>query len=330
MNFPKRIKQHKAESDSYAILHYKLRDLGIFRNLTDNDYGIDFEIELVEDEKVTGKYLKAQVKSSDNLTIRESDSSVPTVGGIKQSTLNYWAELSHKTHVIAYAVDLKKESIYISEPLFWQAIKLIDDSNKTKTIEFVPQNDKLNANIPSLFTKLYAHSPSLMDEIYSHKMSLKNLRQFFDLYADVFHYDVHIPVIELDIFETFLEVSKVLLWSSSNEYQDLTEEEKKNIYSFSYWKSVTENAGGEDVANYVAQKPLKALMPHLLKMLETYERRVFDSKYYWKHKSLTYLKLVYDFPIPKISGHEEIRNLRYDQYGRSRKDGGFAYFISKC
>jgi hypothetical protein len=329
MNFPKRIKQHKAESDSYAILLYKLRDLGIFRNLTDNDYGIDFEIELVEDEKVTGKYLKAQVKSSDNLTIRKSDS-VPTVGGIKQSTLNYWAELSHKTHVIAYVVDLKTENIYISKPLFWQIIKLIDDSNKTKTIEFVPRSDKHHAIIPLLLTKLYACSPSLMDEIYSHKMSLKYLKQFFDLYADVFHYDVHMPVNELDIFETFLEVSKVLLWPSRNKYNGLTEEEKKNIYSFSYWKSVTENTGGEDVTNYVAQKPLKTLMPHLLKMLETYEKRVFDSKYYWKHKSPTYLKLVYDFPIPKISGHEEIRNLRYDQYGRSRKDGGFAYFISKC
>lgn len=329
MDFPKRIKQHKAESDSYAILLYKLRDLGIFRNLTDNDYGIDFEIELVENEKVTGKYLKAQVKSSENLTIRKSDS-VPTVGGIKQSTLNYWAELSHKTHVIAYVVDLKTENIYISKPLFWQSIKLIDGSAKSKTIEFVPHDEKHHAIIPSLFTKLYAHSPSLMDEIYSHKMALKNLKQFFDLYADVFHYDFHMRVNEMDVFETFLEVCRILLWSLNHEHKDLTEEEKKNIYSFSYWKSVTENAGGEDVANYVAQKPLKALMPHLLEILRNYERRVFDSKYYWKHKSPTYLKLVYDFPVPQASDHENISDLGYDQYEKSRNDGGFEYFLSKC
>lgn len=329
MDFPKRIKQHKEESDSYAILLYKLRDLGIFRNLTDNDYGIDFEIELVEDDKVTGKYIKAQVKSSDYLTIRKTDS-VPTVGGIKQSTLNYWAELSHKTHVIAYVVDLKTENIYISKPLFWQVIKLIDGSNKTKTIEFVQHDDKHHAIIPSLFTKLYAHSPSLMDEIYSHRMALKNLKHFFDLYADVFHYDFHMPVDQLDIFETFLEVSKVLLWSSTIAYGDLKEEERRYIYSFSYWKRVTENAGGEDVANYVAQRPLKVLMPHLLDVLRNYEGRVFDSKYYWKHKSLTYLKLVYDFPIPQVSGHDEIINVGYNQYERYRKDGGFEYLISKC
>jgi hypothetical protein len=38
MDLPKRIKQHKAESDSYAILLYKLKDLGIFRNVTSSDY----------------------------------------------------------------------------------------------------------------------------------------------------------------------------------------------------------------------------------------------------------------------------------------------------
>lgn len=227
MDFPKRIKQHKAESDSYAILLYKLRDLGIFRNLTGNDYGIDFEIELVEGEKVTGKSIKVQVKSSENLRIRKSDS-VPTVGGIKQSTLAYWAELSHKTHVIAFAVDLKTENIYISKPLFWQAVKLIDGSDETKTIEFLPHNEKHQSKLPSIFTKIFAYSPSLSDEIYSHKMALRNLKQFFDLYADVFHYDFHMPVNELDIFETFLDVCKVLLWSSKNEYEELTEDEKKN------------------------------------------------------------------------------------------------------
>ncbi|TOP03863.1 hypothetical protein CGH23_24110, partial [Vibrio parahaemolyticus] len=64
MDLPKQIKQHKAESDSYAILLYKLRDVGIFRNMTENDYGIDFEIEFVKNGKVIGHYLKAQVKSS--------------------------------------------------------------------------------------------------------------------------------------------------------------------------------------------------------------------------------------------------------------------------
>lgn len=325
MDFPKRTKQHKAESDSYAILLYKLKDVGIFRNLTDNDYGIDFEIELIDDGKAKGKYIKAQVKSSEDLTIRKIDST-PTVGGIKQSTLSYWAELSYKTHVIAYAVDLKTENIYISKPLFWQSIKLLDGGKSSKTIEFVSHNDDCHAIIPAIFTKLYAHSPSLMDEIYNHKMALKHLKQFFNLYADIFHYDLLMPVNELDVFETFLEVCHILLCPLSLKDDDLTEDEQKHLYSFSFWQGITEQNGGEDVANYVAQKPMKILLPNLLKALAKYEKMVFDSKYYWKHKSTTYLKLVYDNPIPDVYEHEALIDLGYDA---SRKDGGFRYFLSQ-
>ena len=242
MDLPNRIKQHKNESDSYAILLYKLREIGIFRNYTENDYGIDFEIEIVRKEKVTGRYLKAQVKSSIDLTIRQKDS-VPTVGGIKQSTLLYWAELSYKTHVIAYAVDLKTENIYLSKPLFWQVTALLENSKKTKTIEFLPNKDEHNSKVALVLTGVFASSPSLMDEIYNHKMALKYLSQFFTLYADVFHYDAPAPVGEIDVFEVFLEVSRVLLWSKQIDFDGLNADEKKYLYDYSYWKQVTETKG---------------------------------------------------------------------------------------
>jgi len=97
MNLPKRIIQQKHEAESYAILLYKLRKLGVFRNLTENDYGIDFEIEFIENGQVTGKYIKVQVKAAENLKIRKKDK-IPTISGIKQSTLLYWAELSFSTN----------------------------------------------------------------------------------------------------------------------------------------------------------------------------------------------------------------------------------------
>lgn len=52
MDFPQIIKQHKNESDSFAIILYKLREIGIFRNVTESDYGIDFEIEVINRDKV--------------------------------------------------------------------------------------------------------------------------------------------------------------------------------------------------------------------------------------------------------------------------------------
>lgn len=328
MDLPKRIKQHKAESDSYAILLYKLRNIGIFRNLTNNDYGIDFEIEFIENERATGNYVKAQVKSSENLKLRKRDY-VPTVSGIKQSTLNYWAELSYKSHVIAYAVDLKSENIYLTTPIFWQSIRLLDDSNKSKTIEFIPHKEDYKDVIPRVFTILHGKSPSLLDEIYSHKTALKNLKEFFRLYADIYHYDLHMPVEELDTFETFLEVCRVLLWPHNIKYSNLTEAETEYLFSLNYWKRQTANDGCEEVANYIARKPMKALMPYLINALIMYEKRVFESKYYWKHKNISYLKLVYSRPIPDTIEHEKLLDLGYnDNYKTSRNDGGFEFFLS--
>ena len=89
MNFPKRIEQHKHESDSFAIILYKLKEIGIFRNITESDYGIDFEIEVVNGDLVEGRCIKVQVKSSDKLKVRKDGHA--KVGGIKQTTLYYWA-----------------------------------------------------------------------------------------------------------------------------------------------------------------------------------------------------------------------------------------------
>lgn len=55
MEYSKRIKQHKNKSDSFIIVQYKLKDIGFFRNMTEHDYGIDFEIEVVIGTSVQGK-----------------------------------------------------------------------------------------------------------------------------------------------------------------------------------------------------------------------------------------------------------------------------------
>ena len=100
----------------------------IFINPVD-DPSIDFEMEIVNGDRVEGHCIKVQVKSSDKLTVGKRNGHAK-VGGIKQSTLCYWAELSYNVPVIAIAVDVKKETIYITEPIFWQAISLIDATEK--------------------------------------------------------------------------------------------------------------------------------------------------------------------------------------------------------
>lgn len=238
MDLPTRIKQHKAESHSYAILLYKLREIGIFRNVTESDYGIDFEVEIVDGTSVTGRYFKAQVKSSEDLKIRKRDQ-VPVVGGIKESTLYYWTELSYRTHVILYAVDLKTERIYLSRPVFWQATKLISGDKKTKSVEFIPfsaeiTDDKLLEALPVVLTKIFALSPSLGDQIYAHKTALRYLKQFLELYVDVHHYDGHVEVNDTNTLKTLLDISRILLWEHDFKKSGLSDEHKKYLFSFDY------------------------------------------------------------------------------------------------
>ena len=310
MEFPERIKQKKAESNSYAILLYKLRDVGIFRNATENDYGIDFEIEVVIDGSIRGRYFKAQVKSAEEIYVRKDG--VPTVGGIKQSTLNYWCELSSRTHVLAYAVDLKSERVYASRPLFWQASALLDSSESSKTIEFLPDADNETVLAATLFG---AFSPSVPDITYAQTTALRRSREFFSLYADVFHYDLGSDLQHPEVFHTFLDVCRILIEHRRDEL-DLSAEDQKHAFSLAHWAQKSNNSGAEVIC-MVAREPMKAMMPFLLKELAKYRARVLAAAYYWSYKNLPFLELVHKTPFP-AADHEVIRDWG-DEYDRFAK-----------
>jgi len=324
MDFPKRIKQHKSQSDSFAILLYRLRDLGIFRSATENYYGIDFEIEIIHEDKVIGRYLKAQVKGAEDLYIREDG--IPTVGGIKQSTLLYWTELSFRTHVIAFAVDLKTEKIYFTKSIFWQATCLLDNTDKSKTIEFIPavelpdsvkeksgkKMEKLENFVSTLAIKKIAFESSTSDTIYAHKTLLRNIKQVIELYSDSWWLDFHMEVQLLDTFKTVLECGKILIGMDLPEQIDgLEPNDRKNLFDFEYWVHKSE-LGGEDVTNYISQIPLKIIIPLLLNKLQYFNKLVLKGAYYWMYKDLPYLKLVYLTEIPNEREHEKILKIKFD------------------
>lgn len=327
---PTRIRQHKAESDSYAILLYKLRNIGIFRNVSESDYGIDFEVEIVLGTNVTGKYFKAQVKSSENLKIRKKDG-VPVVGGIKESTLYYWTELSYKSHVIAFAVDLKSEDIYVSRPLFWQATTLIDGSKKSKSVEFLSpdsanEDKKARDLIPGVLALTFALSPSIPDIIYSHKLALRYFKRFLSLYVDVFHYDAHCEIHDVDAFKTLLDACRVLLAEFIEGDLNLGNHSKHLRYSFDYW---VKNSGGcatDDVTNFSAQTPVRALIPLLVRKLKLLRTVVFSGKYYWAYKDPTYLRLVYETKLPSDLTDGTLRDWGYNYEKHQDEVIGFSIF----
>lgn len=337
MDFPKRIKQHKAQSDSFAILLYKLKELGIFRNVTENDYGVDFEIEIVQNGKLIGRYLKAQVKSAEDIYIRKD--AIPTVSGIKQRTLMYWTELSFRSHIIVFAVDLTTEKIYFTKSIFWQATNLIDSSDSTKTIEFLPSIDitelkndikkkeKTENSISSFLVRKVAFDSGITDIIYAHRTLLRNIKSVFELYSDTWHFDAWTEVQKDDIFKTVLECSQILIGFDLPENIDgVSEEERKYLFSFDYWARKT-NWSYEEVSNQVAKTPLIAIYPLLLKKLQYYSDLVIKGAYYWISKDVTYLKLVHGTIIPSAREHDKIIDVIYEDTNFINKESFHAFMF---
>lgn len=320
MKFPERVKQHVNQSKSFAILLYKLKDIGIFRNLTENDYGIDFEIERVIGNRVTGNYIKAQVKSQEKFKIRKDK--IPTISGIDQKTLWYWSELSYRTHVILFAVDIKSENIFYTKPIFWQAIKLLDNTNKSKTIEFIKPielDDKTEANgnntrestkneITKISIFLLFDIPSLEETLYAHISILRNFETIMETYLIAYQHDPWSDLHDRNTFKSILSYCKILLYNLYAFKSDKTEDEK-NIFNYQYWVEKND----DDLSNRNACLAFDLLFPPLLKKLDHLRSEIIKSRYYWYHKNSEYLKLSYELSIPNledISSGEEYENFK--------------------
>lgn len=319
MNFPKQIQQHKNESDSFAIILYKLRELGIFRNVTSQDYGIDFEIEVVEEGRVCGHCVKVQIKSSEDLYIDKEGR--PLVGGIKQTTLRYWAELSYSIPVIALCVDLKTETIYSTGAIFWQAIKLLDATESTKTIKFKKETsvDKLIDEI-----KQVAKGYSLREELMAHKWMIRNINDIFELYAGSWWYDACCQTLDLALFRSFLDNAKVIL-APFVRMQKEYEKAYEQLLSYDYYYVKSDYDGPY---NRVVYDGLKKFFMLFLKMLEFYRAQVFSSGYYWAYNDDDYLKMVLGTQIPSFENEEALKKFNHEEFFcKENKSGWFHTFL---
>ena len=313
MNLPKLIDQKQSESESYAILLYALRKLGIFRNVTEHDYGIDFEVELVIKGKVTGRYIKVQVKSKEELTVRRDG--IPTVGGIKQSTLFYWTELSYSTHVLLYLVDLKTEEIFMSAPLFWQATRLIDSSDKSKSIECIPfANEKLKLlkdrnSIIGVLTMAFAQSPTVREQMSMHAIALRMLSSFLNLYSNIFWLDHHLPIDDPEVLRQYLEICDSLIIDKNALSLKLPEEDRVKWAAYAHWHG---KSNCEAPLHAECWELMKHTMPMLLAALTEIRDKVAAGAYYWINKNPEYLRMTLRYNVPVTLMHDDLVKLGRD------------------
>lgn len=334
MSFPERTQQHKNEDLSFAIIEKGLNDLGVFRNQTSHDYGIDFEIEIENEGRMEGHSLKVQVKSSDDLYIRNDGHA--TVGGIKQSTLNYWAEISFNQPVVGMAVDLGAiENIYVSDLLFWQVVTLIDPSGDeekrddkgrviqppTKTMDFGSCTDN-QKNMEKL--RRYAYGYSLRDFLNAHKWILSNIKEIFQMYSDAETCDQWMPIYELKLFKMFLKQAKAFI------YYDFGFKEKGEkfdvLFDYQYYVN---KSNGDDPYNIEVARGMKLILTKLLlPLLHKYRNLVFDSSYYWINKDRDYLKQVFDTDFPDWNDDKAMMRFGYDEAEKEWGNSKWVRFIS--
>lgn len=334
MSFPKIPQQQKKEMYSLAIIQKDLKEIGVFRNQTERDFGIDLEIEIENAGHTEGHSVKVQVKSSDDLTIRMDGHA--TVGGIKQSTLNYWAEISYNIPVIGMAVDLSSvdNDIYVSDLLFWQVIRLIDPSGDkqeyddkghvkqppSKTIDFGNKHDNANS-IERI--RSYAYGISLRDFITAHKWILRNLKRILSLYGDANWLDFYMPINDPDLFREFLENAKRIVYYDMR-LKEVSGTKLDAVFDFGFYER---QCNGDDPYNRVVYEGMKPILQKLLlPMLKKYRDLVFDSTYYWSTKDPGYLRLVFETEIPD-ENNEKVLIDYPENFQKEYGNGKWALFL---
>ena len=219
----------------------------------------------------------------------------------------------------------------------------MDKSESSKTIEFnkpiVPPaiKEKLAKEITEKIAdgfenfantqllKQIGFQHSITDIIYAHKTMLRNLEKVLELYTDLWHYDFHCEVFSIDMFKTVLECARILI-ILPEEIPGIDEAERKHIFNFSYWANKT-GWGGDEITNYIAQTPIKIILPLLIDKLQHYSNLVLKAKHYWKFKDIPYLKMVYEITLPDARTHETIQKLDYNRFIQEHQKDSFNNFF---
>jgi len=294
IEYPKRTIQHQNEYESMAVLLYHLRKKGILRSFREADYGIDLEYEFVHGNAVIGKTIKIQLKSSSNLKIGKDG--IPKVYNIKQRTLNYWAEISYRTNVILVTVDLSKERIYCTPPLFWEIVKKIDTTRRDKYISLI-SDEKITNEITCALIDSFALAPVIHEIILNQKIALQYLEEILQLCYEVTFHDQFLEIDDTTTLKNLLDICSILLWNVNvgSYFKNKKGTGKWNSISFFY-----ENSLDGTLKYCYLYEPLEILINLLFKKLIQLRNSVLDSFIYWIVHDKDYLGMVYRYDIEKI------------------------------
>ncbi len=259
----------------------------------------------------------------EKLTLKDG---TPSISGIEQSTLYYWSQLSYKANVHVIAVDLTKEEIYFSEPIFWQAIKLLSNDDSTKTV-YLKKANKGSKIVDQLMHEF--SQPTIPEILFSHKHALLGMHRLLSFYNDSFYTDPNTHF-SINYFANILDLAKMLTADEVETIAKIALSHKCidsrlksaignnhfEVYSIELWKrntisgpySVSSYEG--TISNMLTRPPLEAIFPTLLRKIKLLNDKCIKSTQYWREKDPNYLDLCKRTidEIPTGANHEELSN----------------------
>jgi hypothetical protein len=112
-NYMKVVPQSRTERIGVSAVQLLFVKLGfIFRELPIEDYGIDAQIEVIENDKATGKLIALQIKSGESFFNEKTTDGIVFRGELKH--LSYW--MSHSLPVMLVIYNIKEDIAY------WQIV----------------------------------------------------------------------------------------------------------------------------------------------------------------------------------------------------------------
>jgi hypothetical protein len=288
--FPKRIVQHKNETKALAIFLYHLRNFGIVRDIRENDYGIDLEYEFVAGENVVGRVIKIQLKSVSRINKKN-----PKISNLKQSTLNYWAELSYRINTIVVVVNTIAEEIYFTFPVFWDAIAQIDNSKKLKSIKLT-KNDG-NCEAAAILIHLMAIIPTINEILLTHKNILGRINEIMEFCSCAIYNDQFMEFEELTELKRLLDESSVLLWRPNMGERFKNYDKSKAWHTLDFFRHNTKDG---ILRHWDMKDKLNIIVIELFNELIRTRSKVLNSFCYWAVKDRDYLELTYKHNFGKI------------------------------
>lgn len=288
MSYPTMSDKKMTEGNSLRILRTTLPKQWIFRHETEDDYGVDVEVELVTTNgEVRGDFFKGQLKGTKKVEFSKDERA--SVSGIKQSTLRYWIGLSKYVHMFGFLIDTTEEKVYW-KPLFWAASSLLDGGKETKTLHFTKHDLTIKESMAALVIECFGPTPFRVLE--AHKRLLLRMPEFMDLFENAAACDAWTGPDSDILFRMFIEDSKTICHFLASIGDN------GRLFSLRHWYERSESTWGEYPMYGTIKEAMSALIPLVFEKLNELRRWVNESEFYWSTADPNYLKMVKSIEIP--------------------------------